>query len=48
MLVPPGVFHTGAIRLRSRVNLFLAKGAVLRFKHGSREVPPGGVHPVGG
>jgi polygalacturonase len=31
VLVPPGVFHTGAIRLRSRVNLFLAKGAVLRF-----------------
>ncbi len=31
MVVPPGVFLTGAIHLKSKVNLFLSKGAVLRF-----------------
>jgi polygalacturonase len=31
VVVPPGVFLTGAIHLKSKVNLFLAKGAVLRF-----------------
>jgi len=29
--VPPGVFLTGAIRLVSNVNLYLARGATLRF-----------------
>ncbi len=31
VLVPPGVFLTGAIHLRSNVNLHLAEGAVVRF-----------------
>ena len=31
VVVPPGTFLTGAVRLRSRVNLHLAAGAVLKF-----------------
>ncbi len=31
VVVPEGVFLTGAIHLKSNVNLYLAKGAVLRF-----------------
>src|SRR6185295_14955974 len=31
VVVPSGVFETGAIRLKSRVNLHLSDGAVLKF-----------------
>ena len=31
VVVPEGVWHTGAIRLRSGVNLVVEKGAVLKF-----------------
>ena len=31
VVVPPGVFLTGAIRLRSNVNLHVSKGATLKF-----------------
>jgi unsaturated rhamnogalacturonyl hydrolase len=31
VVVPPGVFHTGAIHLRSNVNLHVAEGATLKF-----------------
>ena len=31
VVVPAGTFTTGAIRLKSRVNLFLSEGAVLKF-----------------
>jgi polygalacturonase len=31
VVVPPGVFLTGAIHLKSNVNLYLAKGATIRF-----------------
>lgn len=31
VIIPEGVWHTGAIRLRSGVNLVVEKGAVLRF-----------------
>ncbi len=31
VVVPPGVFHTGAIHLKSNVNLHVSEGATLRF-----------------
>ena len=31
MVVPPGVFHTGPIHLRSNVNLHVSEGATIRF-----------------
>lgn len=31
LIVPPGVWHTGPIRLRSRVNLHLETGALIQF-----------------
>jgi unsaturated rhamnogalacturonyl hydrolase len=31
VVVPPGVFHTGAIHLKSNVNLHLSEGATLKF-----------------
>ncbi len=31
VVVPPGVFHTGAIHLKSNVNLHVAEGATLQF-----------------
>ncbi|HEX8072317.1 MAG TPA: glycoside hydrolase family 28 protein [Pyrinomonadaceae bacterium] len=31
VVVPPGVFHTGAVHLKSNVNLHLAEGATLKF-----------------
>ena len=31
MVVPPGVFQTGAIHLKSNVNLHLSEGATLKF-----------------
>lgn len=31
VVVPPGVFHTGAIHLKSNVNLHLMEGATLKF-----------------
>ncbi len=41
VVVPEGVFLTGPIRLRSHVNLHLAKGAVVRFSTDpARYLPP--------
>jgi polygalacturonase len=41
VVVPEGTFLTGPIRLRSRVNLHLAKGAVVRFvTDPARYLPP--------
>ena len=41
VVVPEGVFLTGPIRLKSRVNLHLAKGAVVRFATDpARYLPP--------
>lgn len=41
VVVPEGTFLTGPIRLRSRVNLHLAKGAVVRFATDpARYLPP--------
>lgn len=40
MVVPPGVFHTGALRLRSRVELNLSEGATLRFSEDPEQFPP--------
>ena len=31
VVVPPGVFHTGAIHLKSNVNLHISRGATLKF-----------------
>src|SRR5215468_7117070 len=31
VVVPPGTFATGPIRLKSRVNLYLSEGATLKF-----------------
>lgn len=31
VVVPPGEFHTGAVHLRSRVNLHVSEGATLKF-----------------
>src|SRR5438067_3327940 len=39
VLVPGGVFLTGAIRLRSRVNLHLVEGATLKFSTDPRKYP---------
>jgi polygalacturonase len=40
VVVPSGQFATGAIRLQSRVNLYLAEGAVLRFSQEPRDYLP--------
>ena len=40
MVVPEGVFHTGAVRLRSRVELHLSEGATLRFSEHPEQFPP--------
>jgi len=40
VLVPPGVWLTGAIHLRSRVNLHLADGAELRFSQAFEDYLP--------
>jgi polygalacturonase len=40
VVVPAGVFRTGALRLRSRVELHLAKGATLRFSDDPDRFPP--------
>lgn len=39
VLVPEGTFLTGAIRLRSRVNLHLVDGATLKFSTDPRQYP---------
>src|SRR5437879_6376844 len=39
VLVPEGVFLTGAIRLKSRVNLHLVAGAMLKFSTDPRRYP---------
>ena len=40
VVVPAGTFHTGPIHLRSGVNLYVAKGAVLRFSTDPRDYLP--------
>jgi unsaturated rhamnogalacturonyl hydrolase len=40
VVVPPGVFLTGAIHLRSNVNLHLQKGAVVRFSRDPKSYLP--------
>jgi polygalacturonase len=39
VMVPAGEFSTGAIHLKSKVNLHLASGAVVRFTRGTRKYP---------
>jgi polygalacturonase len=40
VVVPPGVFLSGAIHLRSRVNLHLSKGATIRFSTDPKQYLP--------
>ena len=40
VVVPPGEFLTGAIRLKSNVNLHLAKGATIKFSQDPRKYLP--------
>jgi hypothetical protein len=40
VVVPPGSFHTGALRLRSCVELHLSEGATLRFSEDPERFPP--------
>ena len=39
VVVPAGEFSTGAIQLKSHVNLFLAKGATLKFSADHKKYP---------
>jgi unsaturated rhamnogalacturonyl hydrolase len=39
VVVPPGEFHTGAIHLKSNVNLHVAEGATLRFSTDPKKYP---------
>ena len=41
VVVPDGIFLTGAIHLKSNVNLFLASGAVLKFSTDPHQYLPG-------
>ena len=40
VVVPAGTFHTGPVHLRSGVNLYVSKGAVLRFSTDPRDYLP--------
>ena len=40
VVVPPGVFQTGAIHLKSNVNLYLSEGATLKFFSDSAKYMP--------
>ncbi len=40
VIVPPGIFLTGAIHLKSRVNLYLAENATLRFSRDPKDYLP--------
>jgi polygalacturonase len=40
VIVPAGITETGPIRLRSRVNLFLADGAVVKFSNDPKQYLP--------
>lgn len=40
VLVPEGVYHTGAVHLKSNVNLHLAEGAVLKFSRDHNDYLP--------
>ena len=44
VVVPPGIFYTGAVHLKSNVNLYISAGATLTVYHGSEEVSAGGFH----
>ncbi len=39
VVVPPGTFLTGAVHLKSRVNLHIAEGATLRFSRDPKDYP---------
>ncbi len=39
VVVPPGIFLTGAIYLKSHVNLYIAEGATLRFSRDPKDYP---------
>ena len=40
VVVPPGVFLTGAVHLKSNVNLFISKGATLKFSMDPKSYMP--------
>ncbi len=40
VVVPPGIFLTGPIHLRSNINLYLAEGATIRFDRDPRKYLP--------
>lgn len=40
VLVPPGVFHTGAVHLKSNVNLHVSEGATLLFSRDPQDYLP--------
>lgn len=40
VFIPPGTFVTGAIRLKSNVNLYLSKGATLKFSTNTADYLP--------
>src|SRR4051812_32444529 len=39
VVIPAGVFLTGAVRLRSNVNLYVSKGATLKFSTDTKQYP---------
>ena len=47
VVIPPGTWLTGAIHLKSNIDLHLAKGAVLRFSTDPERLPAGRLHPLG-
>ena len=40
VVIPPGVFLTGAIRLKNNVNLFISEGAVVKFSTDPKDYLP--------
>ncbi len=47
VVIPAGIFLTGAIHLASNVNLHLEEGATLRFSQRSKGLSAAGFHPLG-
>ena len=46
VVVPPGVWKTGAIHLKSNVNLHLAEGATLKFSSDPEKYLPPCLHAL--
>ena len=47
VIVPPGEFVTGPVRLLSNVNLHISGGSHASLQYRSRAVSPGRLHPLG-